>query len=46
MAWCERAAYDISFIGVGSNYLPGAGDIGSAVHRIVQSYNFSSIHPF
>jgi hypothetical protein len=35
MAWCERAAYDISFLGVESNYLPGAGDIGSAVHRIV-----------
>jgi len=35
MAWCERAAYGISFLGVQSNYLPGAGDIGSAVHRIV-----------
>lgn len=35
MAWCERAAYSISFLGVESNYLPGAGDIGSAVHRIV-----------
>lgn len=35
MAWCERAAYDISFLGVESNYLPGAGDIGSSVHRIV-----------
>src|SRR6266496_109173 len=35
MAWCERAAYNISFLGVQSNYLPGAGDIGSAVHRIV-----------
>jgi hypothetical protein len=35
MAWCERAAYSISFLGVQSNYLPGTGDIGSAVHRIV-----------
>jgi hypothetical protein len=35
MAWCERAAYDISFLGLQSNYLPGAGDIGSSVHRIV-----------
>jgi CRISPR/Cas system-associated exonuclease Cas4 (RecB family) len=35
MAWCERAAYDISFLGVESNYLPGAGDIGSSVHRVV-----------
>jgi hypothetical protein len=35
MAWCERAAYSISFLGVRSNYLPGTGDIGSAVHRIV-----------
>jgi hypothetical protein len=35
MARCERAAYNISFLGVQSNYLPGAGDIGSAVHRIV-----------
>lgn len=35
MAWCERAAYNISFLGVQSNYLPGTGDIGSAVHRVV-----------
>ena len=35
MAWCERAAYNISFLGVQSNYLPGTGDIGSSVHRIV-----------
>jgi hypothetical protein len=35
MAWCERAAYGITFLGVQSNYLPGSGDIGSAVHRIV-----------
>jgi hypothetical protein len=35
LAWCERAAYSISFLGVQSNYLPGTGDIGSAVHRIV-----------
>jgi hypothetical protein len=35
MAWCERAAYSISFLGVQSNYLPGTGDVGSAVHRIV-----------
>jgi CRISPR/Cas system-associated exonuclease Cas4 (RecB family) len=35
MAWCERAAYDISFLGVESNYPPGTGDIGSALHRIV-----------
>src|SRR5205823_11696786 len=35
MAWCERAAYDISFLGVEGNYSPGAGDIGSAVHRVV-----------
>jgi hypothetical protein len=35
IAWCERAAYDISFLGLQSNYLPGAGDIGSSVHRIV-----------
>jgi len=35
MAWCERAAYDISFLGVESNYSPGTGDIGSALHRII-----------
>jgi hypothetical protein len=36
MAWCERAAYNISFFGVESDsYLDGAGEIGSAVHRIV-----------
>ena len=35
MAWCERAAYNISFLGVQGNYLPGTRDIGSAVHRIV-----------
>src|SRR5215467_1295997 len=35
MAWCEHPACIISFLGVQSNYLPGTGDIGSAVHRIV-----------
>ena len=36
MAWCERAAYNISFFGVESDsYLDGSGEIGSAVHRIV-----------
>jgi hypothetical protein len=35
MAWCKRAAYDISFLGLESNYSPGSGDIGSSVHRIV-----------
>jgi hypothetical protein len=36
MAWCERAAYNISFFGVESDsYFDGSGEIGSAVHRIV-----------
>jgi CRISPR/Cas system-associated exonuclease Cas4 (RecB family) len=36
MAWCERAAYNVSFFGVNSDsFSDEAGEIGNAIHRIV-----------
>ena len=36
MAWCERAAYNVSFFGVDSDsFTDEAGEIGNAIHRIV-----------
>jgi len=34
MAFCERAAYNISFFGMESNEYTASGEIGNAVHRI------------
>ena len=34
MAFCERAAYSISFFGMESNEYTASGEIGNAVHRI------------
>ena len=35
IAMCERAAYNIDFLGMQSGDFSASGEIGSAVHRIV-----------